>query len=264
MLTEVKSHLKVIFMSVKYNIIREMTNSVSFILNVVMMMLNNASFIIQWAVLFSLKESFGSFGFEEVMLLWGISSTSFGIAHVVFGGTFYLPKLIEDGKLDSFLVRPKNTLLMVITSKTIVSAIGDFLYGVVITLIFWHEPNQILLFAFFSVTAALIYTALCICFYSLSFYFVKFSDAADSLRSIFLNFSIYPAEIFNKAIKIIMFTIIPAGIAIYLPVEVIMDFNIKYLIIVILFTIFIICLAFIMFYKGLKRYTSSNLMSART
>lgn len=264
MLMEVKNQIKVLFLSIKYNIMREMINGVSFILKVVMMMLNNASFIIQWIVLFSLKDSFGGFVFKDVMLIWGISASSYGISHLLFAGVGYIPSYIENGQLDTFLIQPKSTLLMAAVSKTEISALGDLLYGLIVGLIFWHRPTDILLFILFSITGAIIYTAHRVILSSFTFWFFKSSDAAETIRSIFLNFSLYPQNIFSKAIKVLMFTLIPAGIAIYLPVLTIRSFNITYMLIVFMFAIFISILATYMFNKGLKKYDSSNLMNART
>lgn len=47
MLMEVKNQIKVMVLSVKYNIMKQMTNKVTFITNIVFMILNNASFIVQ-------------------------------------------------------------------------------------------------------------------------------------------------------------------------------------------------------------------------
>ena len=54
MLMEVKKELKLMFLSVKYSLMREMLNKTSFLTNILFMILNNASFIIQWVVLYSI------------------------------------------------------------------------------------------------------------------------------------------------------------------------------------------------------------------
>ena len=77
------------------------------------------------------------------------------------------------------------------------------------------------------------------------------------------TFSTYPEGIFKGLIKILLYTIIPIGFVNYLPIRLVTKFNIVGFIVVILFTIVMISLAFIIFYKGLKRYSSSNLMNAR-
>lgn len=77
------------------------------------------------------------------------------------------------------------------------------------------------------------------------------------------SFASYPGTIFKKGIKLILYTVIPVGIANYIPVDIIIKFDLGSFLFVILFTILISAIAFIMFYKGLKRYSSSNLMSSR-
>ena len=129
MLMEVKNQIKVMVLSVKYNIMKQMTNKVTFITNIVFMILNNASFIVQWIILFNLKNEIGGYTIREVVLLWGIAASTYGIAHIVFCKAFDIPELIINGKLDTFLVQPKNVFLGVLTSDTKISAIGDLIYG---------------------------------------------------------------------------------------------------------------------------------------
>ena len=51
MLMEVKNQIKVVLLSTKYAIEREMLNKVTFVSNIIFMILNNSSFIIQWIIL---------------------------------------------------------------------------------------------------------------------------------------------------------------------------------------------------------------------
>lgn len=135
MLTAVKNQMRVCLLSVKYNIMREMVNKVTFLTNICFMLLNNATFLVQWFILLRLREDVGGYTMREIMLLWGLTATSFGLSHILFARVFSLSELIIKGKLDSFLVQPKNVLVSVLTSSTDISAIGDFLYGVVIVCI---------------------------------------------------------------------------------------------------------------------------------
>ena len=162
MLMEVKNQLKVIFMSIKYNIMKQMINKVTFITNIGFMILNNSSFIIQWIILFSLKNEIGGYTIKEVILLWGIASGVFGISHILFYKAFDMSDLIINGKIDSFLVQPKNVLLSVITSDSSISAIGDLLYGYICLFIYGVTLQNILLFTVFIFTGGIILTALAV------------------------------------------------------------------------------------------------------
>lgn len=263
MLMEVKNQIKVMFLSLKYNIMRQMTNKVTFITNIVFMILNNASFIIQWIILFSIKEEIGGFTIKEVILLWGIAASTYGIAHLLFYKAFSLSELIINGKLDTFLVQPKNVFLSVITSDTSISAIGDLIYGYMCLIIYGITIKNFLLFTIFSITGAIIVTTFASILGSLSFWIVKADILADASINTMLNLATYPGNIFKNSVKIILYTIIPVGIANYMPIDTILNFNFVNFAYIIVFTIAITILAFYIFNKGLKRYSSSNLMSSR-
>lgn len=263
MLMEVKNQIKVIVLSVKYNIMRQMVNKVTFITNILFMILNNASFILQWIILFSLKNEIGGYTIKEVILLWGLAASVFGISHILFYKAFEMPDLIINGKLDSFLVQPKNVLLSVITSDTSISAIGDLIYGYICLIIYGITLKNFILFTIFSITGAIILTAFVTIVGSLCFWIVRADTLTDSLTNIMINFATYPGTIFKTGIKVILYTLIPVGIANYLPVDLMLNFDLASFIYIIGFTIAITLLAFYIFHKGLKRYSSSNLMSSR-
>src|SRR5574344_2864754 len=117
MLTEAKNQLKVIGLSLKYSLMREMLNKASFVSNIFFMILNNSCMIVQWIILFSIKEDFGGYTFKDVLLLWGLAATIYGFAHFFFRKSFSLSGTIVNGKLDAYIVQPKNILLSIITSE---------------------------------------------------------------------------------------------------------------------------------------------------
>ncbi len=263
MLTAVKNQFRVILLSVKYNIMREMTNRVTFLTNIIFMILNNAAFIVQWLLLFQLRPEIGGYGFRDVMILWGLAATTFGLAHILFHRAFTLSDLILNGKLDSFLVQPKNVLLSILTSSTSTSAIGDLIYGYLILVILHCSIADFLLFTLFSVTGAIIYSAFATITGSLSFWIVRGDMLADNLNNIMVNFSTYPDTIFKNGIRLLLYCLVPIGFYVYEPLHILLKFNLISTLGVIVFTIGLSLLAFFVFYRGLKRYSSSSLMSAR-
>lgn len=242
---------------------RQMTNRVSFLMNIGFMILNNATFIIQWLLLFTLKEDIGGYGFKDIMLLWALCASTYGLSHIFFQNSNALPYMIMNGKLDAFLVQPKNVLLSVITSGTNVSAIGDLIYGYMLLSIFNFSIGNLLLFTYFSIMGACIFTACTVITGSIGFWLKRSDMLTESLNNIMINFSTYPDGIFKGVVRLLLYTLVPVGMYIYLPVHVILHFNLRNLLIVTGFTIFIIMIAFVIFYRGLRRYSSSSLMGAR-
>ncbi len=263
MSTVVKNQLRVCFLSVKYNIMREMLNKVTFLTNIGFMILNNAAFILQWVILFHLKENIGGYTMRDVMLLWGLAASTFGLSRILFARAFSLPDLIINGKLDSYLVQPKNVLLSVITSATNTSAIGDFLYGILLLCVFDFSPGKLLLFLLFSGTGAIILTAFALLLGSLCFWLVRAEAFGDHMINCSISFSTYPDGIFQGVARFLLYQVLPVGMVIYRPVHLLIDFRISSFLQVLGYTILICFLAAFVFYRGLKRYSSSNLMEAR-
>lgn len=263
MLTEVKNQTKVVLLSTKYALQREMLNKFTFLSNVIFMILNNASFIIQWIILYSLKSEVGGYTFKEVLLLWGIAAGTYGFSRFFFKEAFDLTETINKGKLDVYLIQPKNVLISCITSSVQVSCLGDIIYALIMILIYGVTPYSLLMFILFCILGGLVLTSITIIFSSLTFWFGRVEIIANTVNNLMINFATYPEGIFKGAIKILFYTIIPIGFVNFLPVQVVRDFNLTYLLYIILITIVFVSLAFLIFYKGLKRYSSSNLMNTR-
>lgn len=263
MLMAVKNQFKVTLLAIKYALMKEMLNKTTFISNVVFMIINNLSMLIQWVVLYSLKDNIGGYTFKEVMLLWGLAAATYGVSRAFFSSSFKLSDTINQGKLDAFLVQPKNILLNVTTTNAETSALGDILFGYLMLFFYGLNIKIFFLFTLFTLTGGFIVTSVAIILGSLSFW-IKSSDViADSGNNLIVHFATYPDGIFKGVVKMLLFTIVPVGFANYIPISVIISFNILKFIIIIGFTICIILLAFLIFNIGLKRYSSSNLMSAR-
>lgn len=263
MLTEVKNQLRVTGQSIKYALQREMLNKVTFFSNIFFMIINNACFIVQWIILYSLKDEIGGYSFKQVLLLWGMAALVYGISRFFFKESFDLFEIINSGKLDNYLVQPKNILIQCITSSVEVSAIGDMIYGFIMLVLFGLSIKSFFLFIFCGICGALVVVSISVIFSSLAFWFGRTEMVANTVNSLMINFATYPEGIFKGVIKLLFYTILPLGLTTYVPVQLISNFNLIYLLYITMGTIVFIAIAFIMFYKGLKRYSSTNLMNAR-
>ena len=200
---------------------------------------------------------------KEVILLWGLAASTYGVSRFFFSSAFKLSDTITNGKLDAFLVLPKNVLLSVITSDITVSALGDMLYGYIMLIIYGITIKNFFVFTILSICGGLILTSISVIFSSLSFYITKADLISDTANSLMVYFATYPDSIFKGITKVILYTVVPVGISTYLPVHTIIDFNIYSFLIVIVLAIVFVTIAYIVFNRGLKKYSSSNLMIAR-
>ena len=261
MLMEAKNIFKLMFYYFKFNISSVMEYRVSFIIQSFGMVLNNSAFIFFWWILFNNVNSIGGYGFQDEMMLWAIMSSSFGICFIVFGNINLVTRMILNGELDTYLLQPKDPLVNIICSKTSVSAWGDTLYGIILFLLIkGFDIRTFLLFLLFCVTGALIFASVLVTFHSLSFFSGNTEGLTQLITEFLISFSIYPEGIFNNGIKYILYTIIPVAFIVYIPAKVVNQFSVLKLMEVLAVAVIWIIIAYTMFYKGLKKYESGNLI----
>lgn len=264
MLMEVKKSLRLMLYYFKFNISAAMEYRVSFLMQAFGMALNNSAFIFFWWILFSNVPSIGGYGFKDEMMLWAISSTSYGICFIFFGNVNKITRMIMNGELDTYLLQPKDPLVNLVCSKTILSALGDALYGMILFLIInGFNIQKFLLYILFCITGALIIASVLITIHGLSFYSGNMEGLAQMVIDFIISFSIYPEGIFSNGLKYILYTLLPVAFIVYVPAKVINEFSIAHLAGVLAIALFWIIIAYTVFYRGLKRYESGNLIISK-
>ena len=78
-----------------------------------------------------------------------------------------------------------------------------------------------------------------------------------------IGFSTYPDGIFKGGARFLIYYIIPVGMAVYKPVHIMVSFDAGELFSVLGFAVGLSALSVFVFYRGLRRYSSGNLMEAR-
>jgi ABC-2 type transport system permease protein len=245
----------------KLNLAASMEYRTSFILQVFGMALNNASFAFFWWILFDRVGTIGNYGFREVMMLWAIVSSSFGIGVVLFGNAMRLNDMIVKGELDSYLLQPKNTLVNILASKTRVSGWGDLVYGFVLFFIlFGFDPIRLVLFIVYTITGALLFVSLFSLSGSLAFFLGNANALGNTMVEFAISVSIYPESIFTGPVKTLVFTALPIAYISFVPVRALRTLTLVNGVMPILVSLGMTVLTFFVFHTGLKRYESGNLM----
>lgn len=265
MLMEVKNNFRYIKRAIKCNLKSIVEYKTSFILQTIFMFVNNGFFLIFWNIVFSINNNqTNGIEMKEIYYLWSIPTISYGIAYFLFGGISNIGKNIITGGLDSYLTQPKNVFINIVTSKCDFSACGDLLYGLVIGVAASNNILDYLEILGYSLLGDIIIIATMTIIRSLAVFVGDIDDMAERYEHTFLiNFSVYPEEIFGKFIKFMLYTIVPAGYIVHLPIKLIRSFSItKFLILIIAIAIYVI-IAIIIFKKALKNYESGNAMALK-
>jgi ABC-2 type transport system permease protein len=244
------------------NLNSSMTHRTSFFLRVFMMFINNIIFFSLWFLLYSNVEEINGWNLKEVMMLYGILYFSFGFNSLLFHGFTRIPELVRTGALDVYLLRPKNVLFQIITSKCEPFGFGDIFTGIIHFLLsgVLISNSNILLF-YFILGGMLIELSLSIIFFSIAFWIEHSDDISSKLYESMLSLSMYPDSIYKGVTKIIVFTIFPVVFLGAIPIRLLQEPTILFLIWYHLVAIVLVSLAVTIFYRGLKRYESGNLFS---
>jgi ABC-2 type transport system permease protein len=183
---------------------------------------------------------------------------------VLFANADQLTRLIVTGELDTFLLQPCNLLLNVCCARTSLSAYGDLLYGVVLLAL--TQGGSGLTWLFFALgvpVGALLITAISLIAHTLTFYFGDASFAGNMSVEFVVNFCIYPAGIYHRAVRLLMYTLIPAAFIVHVPLRLVREFSLGWMLVWLAASSAYCAFASWFFYRGLKRYESGNLIVTR-
>ncbi|HPT82553.1 MAG TPA: ABC-2 family transporter protein [Limnochordia bacterium] len=261
MFTEAKRVLKFFFQYFSANLQSAMEYRGAFFSQVVFMFLNNLMLLFFWWVFFTQVEALNGWLFEHVLLLYAVASGAYACQALFFGGSFSLSRAVSEGRLDFYLALPKPVLLHVLISRSSASAWGDLCFSLVIfVLTAAPTPGQLLGFLLLIFTGGVVTTSFAVLAHSLSFWLGQSAQLADQLTEALLTFSLYPEGIFSAATRVVLYTLIPAGFVSYLPVRILQDFTGIHVGLLLLFALGLLLTARTVFYRGLRRYESGNLV----
>jgi ABC-2 type transport system permease protein len=236
----------------------------AFWLQAIFMIANNALYFVFWWIFFARFEEVRGWGVKDVSALYGIVAFGFGAAVVFAGGVRELSHRVSSGDLDGYLTLPKIPLLHLVASRTTASGWGDMLSGAIFIvgsgMVTWRSwPLALVAVAASAVT----FVATGVILHSLVFWLGRIEMVARQAWDFLITFSIYPRPLFGGIMKVVLFTVIPAGFVGYLPYELLRDFQWSGLVAAVGGAAAYAALAAWVFATGLRRYESGNRFQVR-
>ncbi|PEZ39108.1 hypothetical protein CN345_09270 [Bacillus thuringiensis] len=246
------------------NLSSNMEYRFNFILQIIFMNINNFMYIIFWLLFFDKFENLNGWTMSDMYILFSVVSTGFALAMIFFGNAPRLANLISMGKLDSYLLLPRNVFLHILCSRMSLRAVGDLTFGILILIVGGiHDFTSIIIWMICSILVAVIFVAFYALLGSLAFWLGKANVIQEQAGNALMTFSMYPQTIYDNLTKFLMFTLIPAGFVGTLPVALMKNFNLTNFSYLVGFSILITCISIAMFHLGLKKYESSNIFTFR-
>lgn len=227
----------------------------NFILQFGGMILNNGFVLLMWFMFFAGFRAVRGWRLGDMALQIGILATTFGLAGVFAGGHRDMAAAILRGDLDVWLTQPRPVLPRLLTQESSAPAWGDVLVGAALLAsaasLRWADLPALL---FVLGGSLVVYLATAILFASLAFWSSGARSFARDLVEFILLFGTWPGSIWSGPTKLFVYTIVPAGFVVVLPVRFLRQPSAPAALLVVMAALVYATLALLVFHIGLRRY----------
>jgi len=192
-------------------------------------------------------------------VLFGTTAASVGLVVAVTGGVRHLGRAIDEGELDTLLTQPQPPLLYALGMRSSAAGFGDVASGIGFLIVSGHVtaasvPLLVLVIAGASATLL----GCGIVFFSLAFWLSRSETVSRSLWDLVVTFSLYPEPLFGGALRLMLFTVLPAGFVSYLPIAILRQPSLVAIAALLAGAAGYLALATWTFGRGLRRYASGS------
>ena len=243
------------------NVQAAMEYRISFWVQILTMVANDSLWLFFWWTYFQQFPLVHGWQTTDIVVIWAVAACSFGISVGFFGNARNIATLIMNGGLDAYLGMPRYVLLHVCISASDPTAWGDMLFAIGAYLLFLHpDPLHMLLFVLLTLLGSCIFTSFAIICSSLAFFLGNTEGLTQQLMGTLVSFATYPMNIFSGTVRLLLFTIVPAGFISFVPLQILHQFTWPLLGGMAGFTVLMVSMAVGVFEFGLRRYESGNLL----
>jgi len=215
-----RKYLELYLIATSNNLKSLLVYKLDFLIGLVSMLLNNAMRFLLLFFIFSMVDSIKGWSFDQMLFLYGFSTTVTGIWHCFFINTISLPHYVRSGEFDRFLLRPANLLFQMTIDSLDEDGWGELLLGVILTLVAYTRLGlplwKIPLLAPMAASGVLVVTAISLLLSAACFVSLGGVPMMDLMSKMF-EFTKYPVNIFSQGLKVVLSCLIPLGFVAYYP-----------------------------------------------
>lgn len=259
--------MKKYFQILKFAFKEQLEYRRNFFFGMITMVINDAIFLAVFAIFLSYFTGTG-LTLGNFLIIESILCIQFALVHGFFSNIGELPEIIEGGKMDYYLSFPLSPLAFLSMAKIKVHNVGDVVFGIICLVVYLFYFNDWSIIPFLMKWLAIIFISLFfvaglfILAGSISFYLQRGSKIRDLFQSFFLVFGSYPPDIFKQnKVLFVLISVVWLYPAIFLPYKMLIQWSTRIdRIILIGASILMFLIGIYTFHKGLKRYSSGNLV----
>jgi len=220
----VRHYLRVYLEFIKRNIQVWAEGKLDFVIGIVAIFLTNVTTIVFFWVIFQHIPTLNGWSFAQLLFMFGFVALTTGIWHVFLTGCspWSMDHLIRKGNLDRYMLRPINTLAVIIMRNIDEDGFGDVAAGIMLLLysssmlgIAW-TPQMILAFALLMSGSIMVIFAITLFISSMAFWVTTVRSLMEMFWSA-IRFAEYPMDIYSMSLVWILTYIFPIGFVSFYP-----------------------------------------------
>jgi ABC-2 type transport system permease protein len=162
---------------------------------------------------------------HDMVFLLGLFVLSKPVYRVFFQGVADISDFVLEGTLDQFLTRPRNPVILILTSSTNPVAIGDLIlgfillsYGAMHMEVVW-SVWRIAYVAALVVCGSMVYVGTLLVKGAACIFVIRI-EAMNTLLQQFQEYAKFPFKIYHPLIRVMLATLLPYGLACSIPAAV--------------------------------------------
>lgn len=256
-------HIRFISLAIRTHFKLALALRAAFWISVGLAIAKQLLFLVAWRYFFGRYTLVQGWNFNHMLFMYGTVCFAIGCIKALFLGLQDLPRIIETGELDTFLLQPKNIILNIALSRGNPSAFGEVITGLLLIV---HSGYLLRAFP----TVLLILIMACFFWFGLLLYLSCLAffmrNAQDFIRELNLNVVIVatqPNSAYSGVLKFVTCTVLPMALISYFPIEYLRTGLLRYLCIAVFGILVFLAIACWIFHAGLKRYESGNCIAFR-
>jgi ABC-2 type transport system permease protein len=257
-------YLGLVWAYVRLNFAAQLEYRGAFASQVVAMFVNDVVWVVFWGLFFTRFPVLRGWDVHDVITVWAVAAAGFGIAHAIYGNAIMLATLIAQGQIDVWMLYPRALLPHMLLGRMSATALGDALFGFAVYVAFVRPDWQhFALFTALSLSSAAVFVGFGVLSGSIGFYLGNSATLTEQWRFAMITFATYPAALFQGAVKLLLFTAIPAIFINLFPVLALRSMSLRDAGLAFLGSLGVVAVGVAVFHHGLRRYESGNLMAMR-
>lgn len=224
-----KRYIKLYFVYLKRAIITRLEYKKDAIIGILSFFLGNLAFILGIYFIVNNIPSLNGWNMTQLGFLYGFSMMPVAIDHLFSDDLWCVAYWkVKTGELDKYYLRPVPVLFQVIAETFQPEALGELLIGIIMLVACGSKSgivfsfSYILLLVVAAIFGALIITSTKIITAAIAFY-TKRSGPLTQIVYSFIGYTKYPMKIYPRAVQILLNFIIPFGLVISIPVELLIN-----------------------------------------